>query len=81
MEIGVGKTPSPHNEKIVVMPVDGGWCMSCTCEEPLMFLSGGRAEAEARRLARCLADLGLSCDVEIHDRCDHVVGRTLYDLG
>jgi len=78
MDISVRSTVAPRNEKIVVTPVGGGWCMSCTCEEPLMFLSGGHAEAEARRLAQCLARLGLSCDVEIHDRRDRLVGRMVY---
>jgi len=78
MDIRAPSTVSPRNEKIVVTPVSGGWCMSCTCEEPLMFLSGGHAEAEARRLAQCLARLGLSCDVEIHDRRDRLVGRMVY---
>jgi hypothetical protein len=78
MDIRVRSMVSPRNERIVVAPVGGGWCMSCTCEEPLMFLSGGRAEAEARRLAQCLARLGLWCDVEVHDRRDRLVGRTVY---
>jgi hypothetical protein len=66
---------------ILVEPVGGGWCVSSSLEETLMFLSGGLAELQARRLARCLASLGQDTVVEIHDRTDRVVGAVLYASG
>ena len=42
-----------RQHKIAVAPVDGGWSIACDGGlEPMMFLSGARAEAQARALAQ-----------------------------
>ncbi len=65
--------------RISVAPVGGGWCVSCDeCGVDLMFLSGGRAESQARTLARCLAGLGQDALVEVHDRRNALAGVTRY---
>lgn len=59
---------------VQVTPADGGWSVHCsTLHQPLMFLSGRRAEEQARRLAECLAGLGRHVRLEIQDRS----GRTI----
>ena len=64
---------------IAVEPVEGGWCVTCGgCGESLMFLSGGRAEFQARVLARCLAGLCKDARVEIHDRQNVLAGAVRY---
>jgi hypothetical protein len=64
---------------ISVDPVDGGWRVNGElCGEALMFLSGGRAEAQARALARRLASIGFDTLVEIHDRANTLAGVVRY---
>jgi hypothetical protein len=63
---------------ISVSPVAGGWCVSSPIEEGLMFLTGGHAEDQARTLGRCLASLGQSTLVEVHDREGAVAGSVTY---
>ena len=63
---------------ISVSPVDGGWCVSSPLEEDLMFLTGGHAEGQARTLGRCLASIGQTAIVEIHDRSGGIAGSALY---
>lgn len=63
---------------ILVSPLADGWAVRCAGIEPLVFLSGGRAEAYARRLALCLAKLGREVQVRIHDRARNLVGAQLY---
>jgi hypothetical protein len=64
---------------ILVEPVAGGWCVSCRgAFESLVFLSGGRAETQARALARSLAVLGQGAVVEIHDRENGLAGAARY---
>jgi hypothetical protein len=77
---GQGRAPcSPGPTLILVEPIGGGWCVSSrgACEA-MVFLSGGRAEAEARLLARCLALVGHDVLVEIHDRTNRLAGRVSY---
>ena len=65
--------------RISVGPVDGGWAVSCEGEtEPALFLSGRRAEEQARALARALSGAGDEVFVHIHDRSDALVGATRY---
>jgi hypothetical protein len=64
--------------RILVRPVNGGWCVMSDFEESLLFLSGARAEFQARSLARCLSSLGRTTVVEVHDRKDVVIGSILY---
>ncbi len=63
---------------IWVSPLAEGWAVFCAGFEPLVFRSGGRAEAQARRLAACLAGLGRSVQVRILDRARNLVGAQLY---
>jgi len=63
---------------ISVAPVGGGWCVRCPLEEDLMFLTGGHAEDQARTLGRCLASMGQTAIVEIHNRDGAIAGSTLY---
>lgn len=64
---------------ISVMPVFGGWSVEIPMtDQPLMFLSGGRAEEKARSLAECFAKLGLDSRVIIHDRSRMLVGTIRY---
>jgi hypothetical protein len=63
---------------ISVAPVQGGWRVTAGACEPLMFLSGGCAERQARALAQRLARLGYEARVEIHDRGDLLAGSFSY---
>ena len=68
-------TPTPPTPAVIlVAPAGGGWRMSCDYEEALMFRTGGHAEGEARRLARCLAKMGQRGVIEIRDQTDAIVG-------
>ncbi|WP_395671709.1 hypothetical protein [Phenylobacterium sp.] len=46
--------------------------------QPLMFLSGRRAEEHARQLARALTRSGDQASVVIHDRSEAFVGAARY---
>jgi hypothetical protein len=63
---------------IWVSPLATGWAVICTGLEPLVFRSGGRAEAQAKRLAACLAKLGRGVQVRIEDRAQNLVGTQLF---
>ena len=63
---------------ILVSPLADGWAVVCSGLEPLVFRSGARAEAQAKRLAACLAKLGRAVQVRIHDRARNLVGTRLY---
>lgn len=63
---------------ILVSPLADGWAVLTAGIEPLVFRSGGRAEAQARRLAQCLAKLGRAVQVRILDRSRNLVGAQLY---
>jgi len=66
---------------IWVSPLADGWAVVCAGFEPLVFRSGGRAEAQARRLADVLARMGRSAQVRILDRARNLVGAQLYPAG
>ncbi|WP_397399911.1 hypothetical protein [Phenylobacterium sp.] len=59
---------------ILVSPLAHGWAVSCAGIEPLIFRSGGRAEAQARQLAQVLARLGREVHVRILDRGRNLIG-------
>jgi hypothetical protein len=60
---------------IVVVPVDGGWSVQCSLTgQPLFFMSGAKAEENARKLAACIAELGQDARVMIHARDSSLVG-------
>jgi hypothetical protein len=63
---------------ITVDAVQGGWRVAMDDLTPLMFLSGGRAEVEARRLAGALNDVGDDARVLIRDRANTLVGSRRY---
>ncbi len=66
--------------RLHVRPAADGWLVDAAgAVEPLVFRSGGRAEAQAHALARTLAAAGQAARVMIHDRALRVVGSTLYD--
>lgn len=66
------------NRIIWVSPLADGWAVICAGIEPIVFRSGGRAEAQARRLAACLAKLGRAVQVRVLDRSRNLVGAQLY---
>jgi hypothetical protein len=63
---------------VSVSPTQGGWMLVYGPNPPLVFLSGGRAEAGAHRLGQSLAMIGSDAMVRVHDRTGQVVGETRY---
>lgn len=63
---------------IWVSPLAGGWAVFCADLEPIVFRSGARAEAQAKRLAACLAKLGRAVQVRILDRSRTLVGAQMF---
>lgn len=63
---------------IRVTPLAEGWGVFCAGLEPLIFRSGGRAEAQAKRLALALAKMGRAIEVRIFDRARNLVGTHAY---
>ena len=63
---------------ITVDAVQGGWRVALDDLTPLMFLSGGRAEEQARRLAGALNGIGSDARVTIRDRANTLVGSRRY---
>jgi hypothetical protein len=62
-----------------VRPAAPGWLLECAgAMEPLMFLSGAKAEAQAHTLAKSLAGAGNDTRVLVHDATHHLVGSTRY---
>lgn len=71
-----------HERQIAVAPVEGGWSLACDVGlEPVMFLSGARAEAQARALACRLSEDGGEVRVTVRDRSRTVVGSVCYAAG
>jgi hypothetical protein len=59
---------------ITVRAVQGGWTVeSVLLGAPLMFLSGGRAERQAQRLAEAVIRLGCDVRVAVHDKVDALI--------
>jgi len=68
-----------RQRQIAVAPVDGGWSVACDGGiEPIMFLSGARAESQARTLALRLSEAGGNVEVTVRDRSSTLVGSTRY---
>ena len=62
--------------RIEVRPVEGaGWTMQAAEAEPVVFRSGAKAEASARRLARRLADAGQAAEITIRLRDGTLAAR------
>jgi hypothetical protein len=52
-----------------VTPAEAGWAVQCDdVDNEMMFRSGAKAEAAARRLAQALADAGEPVEIQIHLR-------------
>ena len=69
-------TLDPQDIIYTVNPVTGGWTVRQLPDgEPLMFLSGGRAEAAAVRLATSWWQTGAPAQILIHDRQGRLVGE------
>lgn len=67
---------------VQVAPADGGWAVHCSAlGQPLMFLSGRKAEQQARRLADCLASLGQRVSLVIRDRTGGAISVLNYGPG
>ena len=62
---------------ITVEPAPVGWRVAVDDLQPLMFLSGSKAEQHARSLAARLSRLGEVTEVTIRDRAHTVVGARL----
>jgi hypothetical protein len=67
-------------QTVEVAPIAGGWVVITTgpCV-PLVFLSGGRAEQQARRLATCFASLGDDVRLAVRDLSNAIVGTFFYE--
>ena len=64
---------------MTVRSVGGGWMVDGVVGlEPLLFLSGAKAEAQAHRLARCLARTQCDARVEVLDRNEQLLGTACY---
>jgi hypothetical protein len=64
---------------VVVGPVPGGWSVRADrCAQPMMFLSGGRAERQARAIALRLAAVGHDARVDVRDRNGRIAGSVRY---
>jgi hypothetical protein len=64
---------------VKVGPSGEGWVVDAGIGlQPLMFLSGAKAEAQAHALARSLASAGSDARVAVHDRAQQLVGAYRY---
>ena len=63
---------------ISVDPVERGWCVTGPLEQRRVFLTGSRAEYQARQLGQRLAAMGQTAIIEIHDRAGAMAGSVLY---
>lgn len=61
-----------------VVPVPGGWAVEQPSGLPLMFLSGGRAEAKAKQLAEQAASRGDCAEVLVFDRHHSLLASRRY---
>ena len=70
----MGKT-----REITVEPCALGWAVVCdSLCQPLLFLSGGRAESQAKALAMAVARAGYDVCLSVLDRRRTLVGKGLY---
>jgi hypothetical protein len=59
---------------IEVSHENGAWRLALQGVEPTLYLSGGRAERAARRLASSLAETGCDIRVHVHDKQNVLIG-------
>lgn len=61
--------------EFLVSPITGGWMVRGGSDlEPLVFRSGGRAEAKAEAMAQAMTAAGVDTQVVILDRSGQMVG-------
>ena len=66
------------NRTISVQPVGDGWSVTSDAfDSEMMFLSGAKAEAAARRLAETLARNGENSEIRIYMRGGQLAGRVV----
>jgi hypothetical protein len=65
-------------ETYSVIPVPGGWAVEQPSGLPLMFLSGGRAEAKAKQLAEQALARGVAAEIFVFDRDNSLLARRRY---
>jgi hypothetical protein len=71
--------PDVNDTLLEVHRVGNAWVVDGAKRlEPLVFLSGAKAEAQAHALARGLAQVGGDARVAIHDRAQQLVGTFRY---
>ena len=64
---------------VKVRPVGAAWMVEGAERlQPLLFLSGAKAEAQAHAIARCIARAGGDARVAVHDRSQQLVGTVRY---
>jgi hypothetical protein len=64
------------NRTIAVQPAGDGWSVTSDAfDSAMMFHSGAKAEAAARRLAETLARSGENSEIRIYLRDGHLAGR------
>lgn len=70
------------NRLISVQPMGDGWSVrSEAFDSEMMFLSGAKAEAAARRLAETLARNGETAEIRIFLRDGRLAGRVVKSAG
>lgn len=67
-----------HDHLIMVRACPGGWSVSLDDCQPLMFLSGRRAEIHAYDVATRLAEIGDTARVLVHDRTSALAGVQVF---
>ena len=72
-----------HRSNIIVAPVEGGgWSVAWDgMSQPMLFLSGARAESHARALAGRLSQAGEDVELTVRDRAQVLVGAASYPAG
>jgi len=61
---------------VSVIPVSGGWAVNNKAlAAPMVFLSGAKAEAAARRLGETIARRGETAEIRVYLRDGTLVGR------
>jgi len=66
-------------QEITVAPCALGWAVVCDgLWQPLLFLSGGRAESQAKALAVAVAKAGYDVCLSVLDRRRALVAKGLY---
>lgn len=64
---------------VKVLPVGAAWMVEGAERlQPLLFLSGAKAEAQAHAIARCIAKTGGDARVAVHDRSQQLIGTVRY---